>query len=40
MSVLNNIEAINELPEDDQEAMISFPHSFIKRRKFEELIHE
>ncbi|MCP4672269.1 MAG: hypothetical protein GY857_13285 [Desulfobacula sp.] len=38
--LLNKIEAINDLPEDDQETVISFLDAFIKRRKFEELIHE
>lgn len=38
--LLNKLEAINELPEDDQETVISFLDAFIKRRKFEELVHE
>ncbi len=38
--LLNKLEAINNLPEDDQETVISFLDAFIKRRKFEELIHE
>ncbi|MCP3942610.1 MAG: helix-turn-helix domain-containing protein [Desulfobacteraceae bacterium] len=38
--LLNKIEAINDLPEDDQETVISFLDAFIKRRKFEELVHE
>ena len=33
MSVLDNIEAINELPEDDQETMISFPDAFHQAQK-------
>lgn len=28
----------NDLPEDDQETVISFLDAFIKRRKFEELV--
>jgi transcriptional regulator with XRE-family HTH domain len=38
--LLNKLEAINNLPEDDQETVISFLDAFIKRRKFEELVHE
>ncbi len=38
--LLNQLEAINALPEDDQETVISFLDAFIKRRKFKELIHE
>ncbi len=38
--LLNKLEAINDLPEDDQETVISFLDAFIKRRKFEELVHE
>jgi transcriptional regulator with XRE-family HTH domain len=37
--LLQQLEAINDLPEDDQETVISFLDAFIKRRKFEELIH-
>lgn len=38
--LLKKLEAINDLPEDDQETVISFLDAFIKRRKFEELVHE
>jgi transcriptional regulator with XRE-family HTH domain len=38
--LLNKLEVINNLPEDDQETAISFLDAFIKRRKFEELVHE
>ncbi len=38
--LLNKLEAINDLSEDDQETVISFLDAFIKRRKFEELVHE
>lgn len=38
--LLNKLEAINNLPEDEQETVISFLDAFIKRRQFEELIHE
>ena len=38
--LLNKLEAINNLPEDDQETVISFLDAFIKRRKFEELVYE
>ena len=38
--ILNKLVAINNLPKDDQETVISFLDAFIKRRKFEELVHE
>ena len=38
--LLQPLEDINDLPEDDQETVISFLDAFIKRRKFEELVHE
>jgi len=38
--LLNKLEAINNLPEDDQETVISFLDAFIKRRRFKELVHE
>lgn len=37
--LLHQLEAINDLPEEDQETVISFLDAFIKRRKFEELVH-
>lgn len=37
--LLNKLEAINDLPKDDQETVISFLDAFIKRRKFEKLVH-
>lgn len=37
--LLNQLEQINDLPEEDQKAVVSFLDAFIKRRKFEELIH-
>ncbi|MEA3305878.1 MAG: helix-turn-helix transcriptional regulator, partial [Candidatus Omnitrophota bacterium] len=36
--LLHKIEEVNELPEKDQHAIISFLDAFIKRRKFEELV--
>ena len=36
--LLHQLEAVNDLPEDDQETVISFLDAFIKRRKFEELV--
>lgn len=36
--LLRRLEAVNDLPEDDQETVISFLDAFIKRRKFEELV--
>jgi len=36
--LLRQLEAVNDLPEDDQEMVISFLDAFIKRRKFEELV--
>lgn len=38
--LLQQLEEINDLPEGDQETVISFLDAFIKRRKFEELVHE
>lgn len=35
----HQIEEVNDLPEKDQETVISFLDAFIKRRKFEELVH-
>jgi transcriptional regulator with XRE-family HTH domain len=37
--LLNQLEQINELPEEDQKTVVSFLDAFIKRRKFEELVH-
>lgn len=37
--LLNKLEAINDLPKADQETVISFLDAFIKRRKFEKLVH-
>ncbi len=37
--LLNQLEEINNLPEKDQETVVSFLDAFIKRKKFEELIH-
>jgi len=37
--LLHQLEEINNLPEEDQETVVSFLDAFIKRRKFEELIH-
>ena len=37
--LLHQLEEINNLPEVDQETVVSFLDAFIKRRKFEELIH-
>ncbi len=36
--LLSQLEAINNLPEQDQETVVSFLDAFIKRRKFEELV--
>lgn len=36
--LLNQLEAINNLPQEDQETVVSFLDAFIKRRKFEELV--
>jgi len=36
--LLNHLEAINNLPQEDQETVVSFLDAFIKRRKFEELV--
>ena len=37
--LLSQLEQINDLPEDDQKPVVSFLDAFIKRRKFEELVH-
>lgn len=37
--LLQQLEAINNLPDEDLETVISFLDAFIKRRKFEELVH-
>ena len=37
--LLNQLEEINDLPEEDQKTVVSFLDAFIKRRKFEELVH-
>ena len=37
--LLHQLEEINNLPEEDQETVVSFLDAFIKRRKFEELVH-
>lgn len=37
--LLNQLEQINDLPEEDQKTVVSFLDAFIKRRKFEELVH-
>lgn len=36
--LLNQLEAINNLPQEGQETVVSFLDAFIKRRKFEELV--
>jgi transcriptional regulator with XRE-family HTH domain len=38
-ALLNQLEQINDLPEEDQKTVVSFLDAFIKRRKFEELVH-
>ena len=38
-NLLHQLEEINNLPEEDQETVVSFLDAFIKRRKFEELVH-
>jgi transcriptional regulator with XRE-family HTH domain len=38
-ALLHQIEEINKLPDSDQETVITFLDAFIKRRKFEELLH-
>ena len=38
--LLSQLEEINNLPEPDQETVVSFLDAFIKRRKFEQLIHD
>ncbi|MFH0728495.1 MAG: hypothetical protein V2B19_19425 [Pseudomonadota bacterium] len=37
--LLNQLEQINNLPDEDQKTVVSFLDAFIKRRKFEELAH-
>ena len=37
--LLNQLKEINDLPEEDQKTVVSFLAVFIKRRKFEELVH-
>lgn len=37
--LLAQLEAINDLPDEDHETVVSFLDAFIKRRRFEELIH-
>lgn len=37
--LLHQLEEINNLPDEDQETVVSFLDAFIKRRKFEELVH-
>jgi transcriptional regulator with XRE-family HTH domain len=37
--LLNQLEEINDLPEEDQKTVVSFLDAFIKRRKFKELVH-
>ncbi len=37
--LLHQLEEINNLPEEDQETVVSFLDAFIKRRKFEQLVH-
>ena len=37
--LLHQLEEINNLPEGDQGTVVSFLDAFIKRRKFEELVH-
>jgi hypothetical protein len=36
---LEQLEATNDLPYENQETVVSFLDAFIKRRGFEELIH-
>jgi len=38
-TLLHQIEEINNLPDEEQQTVISFLDAFIKRKKFEELIH-
>ncbi len=35
----HQMEEVNDLPDKDQETVISFLDAFIKRRKFEDLVH-
>ncbi len=37
--LLHQLEEINNLPDGDQVTVVSFLDAFIKRRKFEELVH-
>jgi hypothetical protein len=37
--LLEQLEAINDLPDEDLETVVSFLDAFIKRRRFEELVH-
>ncbi len=38
--LLHQLKEVNNLPdEEDQETVVSFLDAFIKRRKFEELVH-
>ena len=37
--LLNQLEQINNLPDEDQKTVVSFLDAFIKRRKFEKLVH-
>ena len=37
--LLEQLEAINNLPEENLETVVSFLDAFIKRRRFEELVH-
>lgn len=38
-TLLHQIEEVNNLADEDQKTVISFLDAFIKRKKFEELIH-
>ncbi len=38
--LLHQLEAINDLPEKDQETVVSFLDAFIKRRRFETLVND
>ncbi|MDY7038850.1 MAG: helix-turn-helix transcriptional regulator [Thermodesulfobacteriota bacterium] len=38
-TLLHQIEEVNNLPDEEQQTVISFLDAFIKRKKLEELIH-
>lgn len=35
----HQLEEVNNLPDEDQRTVVSFLDAFVKRRKFEELVH-